>query len=92
MKGSAVLQFLKEGGKHLAKKHKIHKKFLTHNFLSIDTDLTNQNTEPSSTIILSAERQNQGLTKVTLSNLTRLQPTKAAIADAQRADRKSLLP
>lgn len=72
MKGSAALHFLKRAGKHLAKKHKIYKKSSTHNFVSIDTDLTKQNTEPSSTIILSAEGQNQGLTKVTLYNLTGL--------------------
>jgi len=57
MKGSAVLHFLEGGGgKHLAKKHKIPKKFSRHNFVSIDTDFTKQNTEPSSTIILSADR------------------------------------
>lgn len=72
MKESVVIHFLKGGSKNLAKKHKIHKKFLTHNFVSIDTDLRKQNTEPSSTIILSAETQNQGLTKVTLYNLTGL--------------------
>lgn len=80
MKGSAVLSFLKGGGKHLAKKHKIHKKFSARNFVSMDTDPSEQNTEPPSTTILSAQGQNQGHTKVTLYTLTGLQPPGPALA------------